>query len=317
MKHAAIPVMRFSRRRSGISYILEVVMMTLVITALASVVLAWGLTAVSNSRTAITGAVNSRMNRLQETVVIEDVQMINTNTLRVFVTNAGSIQMVIDQVYVNNVGTIIVGVCPTGSFQGSNANVAGSTGSLTISLSTAEPDTNYIVSVATGWATTVTVGSKTTTSFVLTFGTNSPGAGSTLTWSTNYNACPAGTKLSVSIQGSGALDVTVPPSVTLASGSVSTATGTTLTDNSRNWQSSQWVNDLVTITGGTGASATSRTITANTASTLTVSSWPNGTPDSTSQYTISCPSGVICGGASYLVQVASTRGTTFQSTFTV
>lgn len=90
-------------------------MMTLVITALATVVLNWGLTVVGNSRTSLTGAVNARMNRLQESLVTEDVQMIDSSHMRVWLRNSGSIQVVIDQVYVNNVQTTIVGVCTPGT----------------------------------------------------------------------------------------------------------------------------------------------------------------------------------------------------------
>ncbi|MEU5259004.1 hypothetical protein [Amycolatopsis sp. NPDC021455] len=62
------------------------------------------------------------------------------------------------------------------------------------------------------------------------------------------------------------------------------ATSTTLTDSTRNWSASQFVNSQVRITGGAGAGQV-RTITANTATALTVAAWTT-TPDATSTYVI-------------------------------
>lgn len=107
--------MKFVRKRRGISYIMEVVMMTLVITALATVVLTWGLGVVGDSRSAITGAVNARMQRMQEALVIEDAQMIDASHLRLWIRSSGSTQLVIDQVYLNNVQVTVVGVCSPGT----------------------------------------------------------------------------------------------------------------------------------------------------------------------------------------------------------
>lgn len=69
-----------------------------------------------------------------------------------------------------------------------------------------------------------------------------------------------------------------------ATGTATSATTTTLVQTGKTWQASQWINSQVRITAGTGAGQI-RTITANTADTLTVATWTT-TPDATSQYAI-------------------------------
>jgi hypothetical protein len=69
-----------------------------------------------------------------------------------------------------------------------------------------------------------------------------------------------------------------------ATGTATSGTGTTLVQTGKTWTASQWINSQVRITGGTGAGQI-RTITANTADTLTVATWTTN-PDATSIYTI-------------------------------
>jgi hypothetical protein len=69
-----------------------------------------------------------------------------------------------------------------------------------------------------------------------------------------------------------------------ATGTATSATATTLVQTGKTWQASSWINSQVRITAGTGAGQI-RTITANTADTLTVATWTT-TPDATSQYAI-------------------------------
>jgi hypothetical protein len=69
-----------------------------------------------------------------------------------------------------------------------------------------------------------------------------------------------------------------------ATGTATSGTATTLTQTGKTWTASQWINSQVRITGGTGAGQI-RTITANTANTLTVATWAT-TPDVTSTYAI-------------------------------
>ena len=70
-----------------------------------------------------------------------------------------------------------------------------------------------------------------------------------------------------------------------ATGTATSATTTTLVQTSKTWTASQWINSQVRITAGTGAGQI-RTISANTADTLTVSAAWTTTPDNTSQYAI-------------------------------
>jgi len=69
-----------------------------------------------------------------------------------------------------------------------------------------------------------------------------------------------------------------------ATGTATSASSTTLVQTGKTWAASQWINSQVRITAGTGAGQI-RTISANTADTLTVSAWTT-TPDATSQYAI-------------------------------
>lgn len=73
--------------------------------------------------------------------------------------------------------------------------------------------------------------------------------------------------------------------VTFGNGTASAATGTTLTDGTKAWTVSQWINSQVRIVSGMGAGQV-RTITANTNTQLTVAAWTI-TPDATSLYEIS------------------------------
>lgn len=69
-----------------------------------------------------------------------------------------------------------------------------------------------------------------------------------------------------------------------ATGTATSATGTTIVNSAKSWTTSQWVNFQVRIVSGTGAGQI-RTITANDATSLTVATWTI-TPDSTSVYSI-------------------------------
>lgn len=76
-----------------------------------------------------------------------------------------------------------------------------------------------------------------------------------------------------------------------AIGTATSATGTTLVNSAKTWTVNNWANYQVRITAGTGAGQI-RSITSNTATTLTVPTWTI-TPDATSQY-------VIEGNSDYL-----------------
>ena len=69
-----------------------------------------------------------------------------------------------------------------------------------------------------------------------------------------------------------------------ATGTATSATGTTLVNSAKNWTVNQWTNYQVRIVSGTGAGQI-RAITSNTATALTVATWTT-TPDATSVYNI-------------------------------
>jgi len=69
-----------------------------------------------------------------------------------------------------------------------------------------------------------------------------------------------------------------------ASGTATAGAATTLTDSTKNWTASQWINYQVRIISGTGAGQI-RTITANTATALTVATWGTN-PSTDSVYAI-------------------------------
>ena len=69
-----------------------------------------------------------------------------------------------------------------------------------------------------------------------------------------------------------------------ATGTATSATGTTLVNSAKTWATNQWANSQVRIVSGTGAGQI-RSITSNTGTTLTVPTWTT-TPDATSVYSI-------------------------------
>jgi len=80
------------------------------------------------------------------------------------------------------------------------------------------------------------------------------------------------------------------------SGWASSGSSTTLVDSSKDWNLNQWINCRVRVVSGTGV-GNEAAITGNTATTLTVASWPNATPDSTSKYLILDSFGIATSGA--------------------
>lgn len=70
---------------------------------------------------------------------------------------------------------------------------------------------------------------------------------------------------------------------------------TSLTDSTKTWWPSQWVNYRIRIVSGTSVGSEA-TITASDATSVTVASWPNGTPDTTSKYVIMDTFGIATSG---------------------
>jgi len=80
------------------------------------------------------------------------------------------------------------------------------------------------------------------------------------------------------------------------SGWATAGTGTTLTDSTKAWTINQWLNCRVRVISGTGV-GNEAAITANSPTVLTVASWPNATPDTTSKYVILDSFGIATSGA--------------------
>lgn len=124
--------------------------------------------------------------------------------------------------------------------------------------------------------------------YVVGAGTLAAGSFKVYDYATNTWTSLSNTGLPASLGADGKLVAT--PSIvdnafkSFATGTATSATATTLVQTGKTWTASQWVNFQVRITGGTGAGQI-RTITANTADTLTVATWTT-TPDATSTYAI-------------------------------
>ena len=83
-------------------------------------------------------------------------------------------------------------------------------------------------------------------------------------------------------------------------GTATSATATTITDSSKSWTTDFWAGGFVYIREGTGA-GNIRTISSNTADTITVSSDFSTTPDTSSKYVI-LKTTIDGGGLSYALQ---------------
>lgn len=124
--------------------------------------------------------------------------------------------------------------------------------------------------------------------YLLANGTLASGSFKVYDYATNTYTTLAQTGLAGSLGTDGKLVAT--PSIVdgafkqFATGTATSGTATTIVQTGKTWQASQWINSQVRITAGTGAGQI-RTITANTADTLTVATWTTN-PDATSQYAI-------------------------------
>ena len=92
----------YRRKCLGVSYILSVLVMTVVTVSLSSVVLFWALRTVDETQIGFTNDVQSRMDKTRERFVVESVLFENSTHLTVFVRNVGGIQLIVDQVYIDN-----------------------------------------------------------------------------------------------------------------------------------------------------------------------------------------------------------------------
>jgi hypothetical protein len=121
--------------------------MTLVTLSLASTVLFWSFGQVAESQSVFTSAINARIARAQERIVIENVKFTSSTQLTVYVRNAGAIGVVIDAVYVNQTAT--TGLSPTKLSLPIQVS-----GGITATISGLRAGTTYTISVATTRGTT-------------------------------------------------------------------------------------------------------------------------------------------------------------------
>lgn len=126
--------------------------------------------------------------------------------------------------------------------------------------------------------------------YVLGAGTLASGSFRVYDYATNAWTTLANTGLPATIGTDGKLVAT--PSFdngayqSFATGTATAGGASTLDNSAKNWTASQWVNSQIRITAGTGAGQI-RTISANTATQITVSAAWTTAPDATSQYAIS------------------------------
>ena len=124
--------------------------------------------------------------------------------------------------------------------------------------------------------------------YVLGSGTLASGSFKKYDWATNTWTTLVNTGLPATIGTDGKL-ITTPSWLNsgyhqFATGTATSATGTTLVNSAKTWTTNQWTNYQVRIVSGTGAGQI-RTISSNTGTTLTVPTWTT-TPDATSVYSI-------------------------------
>lgn len=215
-------------------------------------------------------------------------------------------------------GTYGVGICGCATAVGpSGTATAGSTTSLTTNLTLARDlraysihitggpgagdvrtiarnttGTNGVITPTVAFSATITASSTyrlmTPRWYVLNAGTLAAGSFRYYDFATNAWTTLANTGLPATWGTDGKMVST--PSwldldfVSFATGTATSATSTTLVNSAKTWTVNSWSNYQVRITAGTGLGQV-RSITSNTATTLTVPTWTT-TPDATSVYTI-------------------------------
>jgi hypothetical protein len=170
--------------------------------------------------------------------------------------------------------------------------MAGPNNGLALDIVSNTIGTNAVITVATqasAFSASTVYRLLTPRFYVVGAGTLAAGSFRAYDYATNTWTTLSQTGLPASLATDGKLIST--PSIvdgafkSFASGTATSATATTLVQTGKTWTASQWINSQVRITGGTGAGQI-RTITANTADSLTVATWTT-TPDATSTYDIS------------------------------
>jgi len=139
---------RLRSRRGALSYILSVIMMALVTTSLATVVLLWGLGQVSESQSSFESAIRARIDKAQERILVEDVEVIDSTTVRISVRNVGKVMFTVDKVYINHTSVNVPSRLTLG------VRELGRINATTIGLFNLLPDHTYSFVVSTTRGTT-------------------------------------------------------------------------------------------------------------------------------------------------------------------
>jgi hypothetical protein len=169
--------------------------------------------------------------------------------------------------------------------------ISGPNAGLTLTIVSNTIGANATITVATqasAFSASTVYRLSTPVWYVLGAGTLASGSFRKYDWATNTYTTLVNTGLPASIATDGKLIST--PSwlntgyTAFATGTATSATGTTLVNSAKTWTTNQWSNYQVRIVSGTGAGQI-RSITSNTGTTLTVPTWTI-TPDATSVYSI-------------------------------
>lgn len=169
--------------------------------------------------------------------------------------------------------------------------LSGPNAGVTLSIVSNTIGTNAIITVATqasAFTASTVYRLCTPVWYVVGSGTLASASFRKYDWATNTWTTLQQTGLPASISTDGKL-ITTPSWLNnsyyqFATGTATSATGTTLVNNAKTWATNQWTNYQVRIVSGTGAGQI-RTISSNTGTTLTVPTWTT-TPDATSVYSI-------------------------------
>ncbi len=123
--------------KKGVSYIISVIAMILVTSALSGFVLIWGSNSISTSDISYSSALKAKYDRFEEILLIEDVKINNDRSINIFLRNAGSGLLVVDKVYVNSIAIV------------SDRITIGGQGSGTVTVSDVEISESYHIVVVT------------------------------------------------------------------------------------------------------------------------------------------------------------------------
>ncbi|MFC1753987.1 hypothetical protein ACFL96_11455 [Thermoproteota archaeon] len=91
-----------TRSKNGVSYIISVIVILLITSALSGFVLIWGMNSINSSNISYSSSLNAEYDKFEEIPMIEDVQFISNTSVNIFLRNAGSGSLVVDKIYINS-----------------------------------------------------------------------------------------------------------------------------------------------------------------------------------------------------------------------